>query len=97
MHAEYRKLMDAFDRLLRESLFVAAFLCLPVLVVATAVGTVVALLQAATQIQEQTLSLLPKLLAVGVAVGLFGGYGMHLCAALFADAISQLAGIVHGV
>ena len=88
--------MEAFDRLLRESLLVAGVLCLPVLVLATAVGTIVALLQAATQVQEQTLSLLPKVLAVGVALALFGGFGMHLCAALFTDAISQLAYIVHG-
>ncbi len=89
--------MDVFDRLLRESLVVAALLCLPVLIAATAVGTAVALLQAATQVQEQTLSLLPKLLVVGVAIALFGGFGMHLCAALFVEAIAQLAQIVHGV
>ena len=89
--------MEAFDRLLRESLLICALLCLPVLLIATIVGTVVALLQAATQVQEQTLSLLPKLLAVGVTLALFGGFGMHLCAGLFADAVSQLTEIVHGV
>ncbi|MBV8363387.1 MAG: flagellar biosynthetic protein FliQ [Candidatus Eremiobacteraeota bacterium] len=89
--------MEAFDRLLRESLLVAAFLCLPVLFIATAVGTLVALIQAATQVQEQTLSLLPKLISVGAALALFGGYGMHLCAGLFLDAVAQIADIVHGV
>ncbi|MBV9276739.1 MAG: flagellar biosynthetic protein FliQ [Candidatus Eremiobacteraeota bacterium] len=97
MSLAYSERMDAFDRLLRESLFVAAFLCLPVLIVATVVGTVVALVQAATQVQEQTLSLLPKLLAVGIALVLFGRYGMQLCVGLFTDAISQIAAIVHGV
>ncbi len=58
--------MAAFDGLLRETLLVAAMLCLPVLCVATLVGTAVAVFQAATQVQEQTLSLLPKLIAVGV-------------------------------
>ena len=47
-------------------------LALPVLVVATAVGASVAIVQAATQVQEQTLTLLPKALAVGVMVALFG-------------------------
>lgn len=75
---------------------VAGILCLPVLGVATAVGTLVAVVQAATQVQEQTLSLLPKLLAVGIAVAVFGGFGMHLCAGLFADAIAQLPEIAHG-
>lgn len=87
--------MDAFDGLLREALIIAGVLCIPVLVLATAVGTAVAVLQAATQVQEQTLSLLPKLLAVGFALAAFGSFGMHLCAGLFTDALRQLPQIVH--
>ena len=86
--------MTAFDGLLREALIVAAVLCLPVLCIATLTGTVVAVAQAATQVQEQTLSLLPKLLAVGIAVALFGGFGMHLCAALFNDVLAQVPALV---
>ena len=88
--------MDAFDGLLRETLVVAAVLCLPVLALAALVGTTVAVVQAATQVQEQTLSLLPKLVAVGLAVALFGSFGMHLCAALFDDVLAKLPAIVHG-
>ncbi len=86
--------MSAFDGLLREALVVAAILCLPVLFVATLVGTAVAVVQAATQVQEQTLSLLPKLIAVGIAVALFGGFGMHLCAGLFTDVLAQVPALV---
>jgi len=86
--------MTAFDGLLREALLVAAILCLPVLCIATLVGTVVAVLQAATQVQEQTLSLLPKLIAVGVAVALFGAVGMRLCAGLFHDVLAQIPALV---
>ena len=82
--------MDALDGLMREALLVTAILCLPVLCLATATGAVVAVLQAATQVQEQTLSLLPKMLAVGIAVALFGSFGMRLCAGLFADALREL-------
>jgi flagellar biosynthetic protein FliQ len=88
--------MDAFDGLLREGLVVTAVLCVPVLLLATLVGTAVAVMQAATQIQEQTLSLLPKLLAVGIAVTLFGGFGMHLCAGLFTDVLAQIPALVRG-
>lgn len=86
--------MAAFDALLRETLVVAAILCLPVLGVAALVGTIVAVAQAATQVQEQTISMLPKILAVGIVVALFGGFGMHLCAALFAEVIAQLPALV---
>lgn len=86
--------MAAFDGLLREALLAAAMLCLPVLCVATLVGTLVAVFQAATQVQEQTLSLLPKLIAVGITVAVFGGFAMHLCAALFTDVLAQLPALI---
>lgn len=88
--------MLAFDALLREALLVAAVLCLPVLAIAAAIGTAVAVAQAATQVQEQTIAMLPKMLGVGIAIALFGGFGMRLCAALFNDVLAQLPALVRG-
>ena len=86
--------MEAFDALLREALMVTGVLCIPVLVIATLVGTTVAVLQAATQVQEQTLTLLPKLLAVGLSVAAFGAFGMHLCAGLLREALASIPSII---
>jgi flagellar biosynthesis protein FliQ len=88
--------MDALAGTIREALIVAAVLCFPVLVVATAVGTAVAVLQAATQIQEQTLTLLPKMLAVAAMVALFGAFAIGLCASLFRHSVTNLPRIVRG-
>ncbi len=88
--------MDALAGIIREALVVTAVLCFPVLIVATGVGTAVAIVQAATQIQEQTLTLLPKMLAVGAMVALCGAFGLGLCASLFEDAIRELPRIVRG-
>jgi flagellar biosynthetic protein FliQ len=44
----------------------ALLIASPMLVVALAVGLVVSIIQAVTQIQEQTLSFVPKLVAVSV-------------------------------
>ena len=44
----------------------ALLIASPMLVVALAVGLVISIIQAVTQIQEQTLSFVPKLVAVGV-------------------------------
>jgi len=85
--------MAAFDALLRETLIDSALLCLPILALATAIGTLVAILQAATQVQEQTLTLLPKLVGVGIAIAIAAPFGMHLCAGLFTDVITQLAAV----
>jgi len=88
--------MAAFDGLLHHALVLAAVLCLPVLGVATLIGTLVAVVQAATQVQEQTLSLLPKLVAVGICVALLGAFGMRACEALLLDSIGQMHAPVAG-
>ncbi|WP_317310447.1 flagellar biosynthesis protein FliQ [Clostridium thermobutyricum] len=49
----------------------------PILIVAMVVGLLISILQATTQIQEQTLTFVPKLLAVAT-VGLFlGSFMLH--------------------
>jgi flagellar biosynthesis protein FliQ len=86
--------MNAFDGLLRDALVTTAALCLPVLAVAAFVGTAVAVVQAATQVQEQTLTLLPKIVVVGAMVAAFGAFGMHLLSELFWRALATLPAIL---
>jgi len=50
--------------LARNTIMTALLLAGPMLIVALGVGLIVSILQAVTQIQEQTLSFVPKLLAV---------------------------------
>lgn len=47
-------------------------LALPFLVVSMVVGVVIAIFQAATQINEQTLTFVPKLLAIMAMMGFLG-------------------------
>lgn len=56
----------------REALFLIVALAGPLLLAALAVGLLIGVLQAATQIQEQTLSFIPKLLALVVALIIMG-------------------------
>ena len=46
----------------------------PVLLIALVVGLVISIIQAATQIQEQTLSFVPKLLAIIAALVIMGNF-----------------------
>jgi flagellar biosynthetic protein FliQ len=88
--------VDALASIVRETLVVTALVTFPILGIATAVGIVVALLQAATQVQEQTITLLPKLLAVGATLVVFGGAALRACANLFEHAVAALPQIVRG-
>lgn len=88
--------MDGFAGLLREAMVLAALLCIPVLSVAALVGTAIAVVQAATQIQEQTLTLLPKMIAVGLTVALYGSFALHSCEALFHHALASIPALVYG-
>ncbi len=54
----------------REALVIATLIAAPALLAGTVVGLAIGLLQALTQIQEQTVAFVPKLLAMVVAVGL---------------------------
>lgn len=88
--------MIAFDGLLRETFVVCAVLVLPAVILATLVGTAVAVLQAATQVHEQTLTLLPKIIAVGALALFFGSPAMRLCGTLFAAALDAIPALVRG-
>ena len=50
----------------REALLVSIKLGGPLLLISMIVGLVIAILQAATQVHEQTLSFVPKVLTIGV-------------------------------
>ncbi|MEW5916793.1 MAG: flagellar biosynthesis protein FliQ [Gemmatimonadota bacterium] len=52
--------------LARNALMVTVLIAAPLLIVALLVGLLVSIVQTVTQVQEQTLSFLPKLVAVGV-------------------------------
>ena len=60
--------------LIRDALLVMLKLAGPLLGASLAVGLVVALLQAVTQINEATLAFVPKLLVMGVVLVLAGSF-----------------------
>ena len=60
-----------------ESIAVTLRLALPTLLVSMGVGLVVSIVQAVTQIQEQTLSFIPKAFAVGLTLVLLGPWMLN--------------------
>jgi flagellar biosynthesis protein FliQ len=69
----------------QQALLLVVAVSLPILGVAAVVGLVVAAFQAASQIQDPTLSHLPRLLAVVAALALLGPWMGHEVAAFAAQ------------
>lgn len=59
---------DMVVALSRQAIETALFLALPMLGVSLVVGVVISVLQAATQIQEMTLTFVPKILSMFIAL-----------------------------
>lgn len=58
------------DAMFKTTIIVAA----PVIVIAFLVGLLISILQAATQINEMTLTFVPKIIAVAIAIIIFGSW-----------------------
>ena len=50
----------------------------PILLIAMSVGLLISILQDTTQIQEQTLSFVPKLIAIMVSLIIFGNFMLNI-------------------
>ncbi|MBI1352761.1 MAG: flagellar biosynthesis protein FliQ [Acidobacteria bacterium] len=59
-------------RLLREGLLLIVLVSAPPMLASLVVGLTVSILQATTQVQEQTLSFVPKLLAIFLTLAVAG-------------------------
>ena len=66
--------MDSAElaRLTTETLYLVLLVSAPALLASLAVGLAVGLLQAVTQVQEQTLSFVPKLVGVAIVLAVLG-------------------------
>lgn len=63
--------------IMKKALFTLITVAGPVLLVSLFVGLIISILQATTQIQEQTLSFVPKVLAVIFSLIIFGNFMMN--------------------
>jgi flagellar biosynthetic protein FliQ len=76
---------------IRQALVAVVVISAPATVAALGVGLFVSVAQTATQVQEQTLSYVPKLLAVALALTLFGPWMLGQLVRLAANAFEQVA------
>jgi flagellar biosynthetic protein FliQ len=75
----------------REALWLTIFISAPVMLVGLAVGFAVSLLQTLTQIQEQTLVFVPKIISIFLALLLFLPIMGGLLAQFMNDVFARIA------
>lgn len=63
--------------IIREALMMIIKASLPILLTGLVVGLSISIFQTATSIQEQTLAFVPKIIAVFMAIIIFGSWIMH--------------------
>ena len=85
---------DAVLEVFHDALMLALLLCGPMLIKSIIVGLVISIIQAATQVHEQTITFVPKLVAIALILLLTGPWMMNqmneFTVKLF-DLISQIS------
>ena len=68
---------DAVLDIARDAIFNIVIVAAPLLLISLIVGLIISIFQTVTSIQEQTLTFVPKILAVFVAMMLLGSWMMN--------------------
>lgn len=79
--------------LAHRTLIMAAMLGIPLLVVCLLVGLVVSIFETATQIHEQSLNFLPKLVAVLIVLLVAGGWMVSQLSSFTHEVFNAIAGL----
>ncbi len=79
----------------RQTLETALLLAAPILLTCIVVGVVVTLLQAVTSIRDMTLTIVPKLLAVGFVMLICGSWMLQLILKFTHQVFSHIQNVGH--
>jgi flagellar biosynthetic protein FliQ len=78
----------------RDALWLAVLLGAPLLLSALAIGLLIGIFQAATQIQEMTLSFIPKLIALIVALFIAGPWMLRVIVSFSRRLYMEIPGLL---
>ena len=85
---------DAAIELCRSAVLLTLMLCSPLLLVAVAISLVMGLLQGLTQIQDASLTFVPRLIALALVVVLLLPWGLSLLTEYAGDLIRGIPGTI---
>ena len=85
---------DVISALAQETVVVSIKLVAPVLLSSLAVGVIISMFQAATQINEQTLTFIPKLLTIIVVLMIAGPWMLQVIIDYFQNLMHQIPELI---
>jgi flagellar biosynthesis protein FliQ len=85
---------DDFTGVTQQALWTLALASAPILIPALVAGVILGMVQAATSINEATLSFVPKLIIVGLCLALFGGSILMLVGDFARDMFARIPDLV---
>ncbi|MFM2650159.1 flagellar biosynthesis protein FliQ [Vibrio alginolyticus] len=86
---------EMFVELFREALWMVLIMVCAIIIPSLLIGLVVAIFQAATSINEQTLSFLPRLIVMLLALMLFGHWMTQMLMEYFYGLIERLPQVLY--
>ncbi|MBU9739377.1 MULTISPECIES: flagellar biosynthesis protein FliQ [Diplocloster] len=78
---------------MKEAMLVAFKLAGPLLIVSIIVGLVIAIFQAATQIHEQTLTFVPKLIVIAILLLVLGSWMLNVFDSFVQELFAMMAAL----
>ncbi len=81
--------------LARHAILVSLQLTLPIMMLSLVIGVIISLFQAVTSIQEQTLTFVPKILMLSLALIVLGPWMLHTLVGFSADLFNSLPHVIH--
>ena len=85
---------DYFVGVAQQSLWVLALASAPILIPILVVGVLLGMVQAATSINEQTLTFIPKLIVAAICLAIFGGSILVLLTDFTREIFAQIPTLV---
>lgn len=82
--------MNQINALIREGVLQILYICGPILGAALIVGLIIAIFQATTSIQEQTLTFLPKFLTILLMIAFMSGFIFSLLSRYFERILAMI-------
>lgn len=80
--------------IIKDAIYTGLLVSAPILLVSIVIGLIVSIFQATTQIQEQTLTFVPKLIGVAVVGLVAGNWMLHTIVAFVTRTFNQITMVV---